>query len=41
MGDILFVAITLGFFALCTGYVRLCDKVIGPDPHDDSEVVSS
>jgi hypothetical protein len=35
MGDLLFVAITVGFFALCILYVRACDHVIGPDPELD------
>jgi hypothetical protein len=32
--DLLFIAITVAFFALCVGYVRLCDRIIGPDPAD-------
>ena len=31
MTDVLVVVVTLAFFALCTGYVHLCDRVIGPD----------
>jgi hypothetical protein len=31
MADIIFVAIALGFFALCALYVRWCDRIIGPD----------
>jgi hypothetical protein len=30
--DLLFIAIVVAFFALCVGYVRLCDRIIGPDP---------
>jgi hypothetical protein len=30
--DLLFVAIAVAFFAVCVGYVRLCDRIIGPDP---------
>jgi hypothetical protein len=30
--DLLFIAIVLAFFALCVGYVRVCDRIIGPDP---------
>lgn len=32
MTDLLFVAIVVAFFAVCVGYVRLCDRIIGPDP---------
>jgi hypothetical protein len=32
VADLLFVVITIAFFALCVGYVRLCDRIIGPDP---------
>lgn len=32
MEDLLFVAATLGFFALGLAYVRFCDRIIGPDP---------
>jgi len=31
MGDVVFVAIVLAFFALCVLYVRWCDVIIGPD----------
>ncbi|MBV9950543.1 MAG: hypothetical protein JO291_01230 [Acidimicrobiia bacterium] len=31
MADIAFIAITIAFFVLCAGVVRLCDRVIGPD----------
>ena len=31
MRDVLVVAMTLGFFALCVAYVNLCDRIIGPD----------
>ncbi|MEP7114309.1 MAG: hypothetical protein ABI862_13670 [Ilumatobacteraceae bacterium] len=43
MADIIFIAIALGFFALCAIYVRWCDRIIGPDvfeaelPLDESE----
>jgi hypothetical protein len=30
--DLLFVVITIVFFVVCVGYVRLCDRIIGPDP---------
>jgi hypothetical protein len=32
VADLLFVIITIAFFALCVGYVRVCDRIIGPDP---------
>jgi hypothetical protein len=32
MADLLFVVITIAFFLLCVGYVRVCDRIIGPDP---------
>jgi hypothetical protein len=32
MTDLLFVAMTIAFFVLCVGYVRVCDRIIGPDP---------
>jgi hypothetical protein len=32
MADLVFVALTIGFFVLMVGLVRLCDHVIGPDP---------
>ena len=32
MADLLFVVITVAFFAVCVAYVRLCDRIIGPDP---------
>ena len=36
VADVLFVLITLAFFALCVGYVRVCDRIIGPDAPDVS-----
>ncbi len=32
MADLLFMVITIAFFAVCVAYVRLCDRIIGPDP---------
>ena len=32
MADLLFVVITIAFFVLCVAYVRVCDRIIGPDP---------
>ena len=35
MADLLFVIITIAFFVLCVGYVRVCDRIIGPDPVEE------
>jgi hypothetical protein len=32
VADLLFVVITFAFFAICVAYVRVCDRIIGPDP---------
>jgi hypothetical protein len=37
--DLVFLVIVVAFFAVCTGYVRLCDRIIGPDPHPASTAV--
>ena len=34
MADLVFLAITVGFFALMVLLVRACDHVIGPDGAD-------
>lgn len=34
MRDLLYVVITVAFFALCTGLVVACDRLIGPDEDD-------
>jgi hypothetical protein len=31
MRDIVFVAITVVFFAIATAYVRACARIVGPD----------
>ncbi|MEQ1873016.1 MAG: hypothetical protein ABL953_04750 [Ilumatobacteraceae bacterium] len=36
MRDVIFIAIAMGFFALCIAYTALCDRIIGPDPADSS-----
>jgi hypothetical protein len=28
MADLIFIAITVGFFGLCVGFVRACDRLI-------------
>jgi hypothetical protein len=32
--DLLMIAATLGFFAVCVAYVALCDRIVG---HDEPE----
>ncbi len=31
MSDVIFIAVMIVFFLLCTLYVHLCDRMIGPD----------
>jgi hypothetical protein len=31
MADLVFLLLALAFFALCAGYVQLCDRILGPD----------
>ncbi len=31
MSDVIFIALMIVFFILCTLYVQLCDRMIGPD----------
>ena len=35
MGDFVFVAIVVAFFALMAGFVAVCDRMIGPDDATD------
>jgi hypothetical protein len=35
MRDVIVIAVTLGFFALCVAYVRWCDRIIGSDSGDE------
>jgi hypothetical protein len=37
LGDVVFVAIILAFFALCVAFVRACAVIAGPDPADTVE----
>ena len=37
--DLLFVVIVVAFFLVCIGYIRLCDRIIGPDPQQVSTAV--
>ena len=32
MRDLVFVALTVSFFGLAAGVVRLCDRIVGSDP---------
>ncbi len=32
MRDLVFVLVTVGFFALAAALVAACDRIIGPDP---------
>lgn len=34
MRDVVYVLITLAFFAMCVGLVRACDVLLGPDEED-------
>jgi len=36
MRDLLFLALALGFFAVCIAYIHLCDRIIGADPVGES-----
>lgn len=31
MQDVLFILITVAFFSIAVGFVRLCERIIGPD----------
>jgi hypothetical protein len=31
MSDVIFIAVMIVFFLLCTLYVHVCDRMIGPD----------
>lgn len=31
MRDLVFIALTVGFFAIAAMVVRLCDRIVGPD----------
>jgi hypothetical protein len=38
VADLLFIAITIAFFALAAGFVKICDHIIGPDSDHDLTV---
>jgi hypothetical protein len=31
VSDVIYIAVMIAFFVLCTLYVQLCDRMIGPD----------
>ena len=31
MSDLVFILVTVGFFALSVGFVRVCDRIVGRD----------
>ena len=41
MADVAFVAIALGFFAVCVLYVQWCDLIVGGDEVAPADTVSS
>jgi len=36
MADVVFIALTLGFFGLCVAFVRGCDRLIGAATEEDT-----
>lgn len=42
MGDLLFVAVVVAFFAVTLAYVKGCERIVGPDtPLPDEDVEPS
>ena len=43
MSDLIFIAATVAFFAICALYVKWCDKIIGPDdfPAADTDTAAT
>lgn len=41
MADLVFVAVIVAFFALATGFVVVCDRIIGPDELIDEVTAES
>jgi hypothetical protein len=35
MADLWVVLTLVGFFALCVAFIRVCDRIIGPDESSD------
>lgn len=40
MADVVFVAVIIGFFALCAAFVVGCDAIVRSDEDDPGEVAS-
>lgn len=36
MADVAFVAVALGFFGLCVGYIRLLDRMVRSSDEDEA-----
>lgn len=41
MADVIFVAVLCAFFALCVGYIRWCDRIIGSDGDVDLTITEA
>lgn len=39
MGDLLFLAVLVGFFALAAGFVRACDRILATDASEPVQSV--
>ena len=37
MADVAFVAVIIGFFALCAAFVRGCDRIVRSDDDDSAD----
>lgn len=37
MADVAFVAVALGFFGLCVGYIRLLDRMVRRSDEEEAE----
>lgn len=40
MADLIFVAVTVAFFLLATGYVTLCNRIVGSDALGSTHALS-
>lgn len=36
MNDLVFLLVTVGFFAAATGFVQICDRIVGRDRGQDA-----
>lgn len=34
MSDVVFILVTVGFFALTVGFVQMCDRIVGRGEHE-------